>query len=204
MFHPYNMGKEPESLREILEEGNFIAPPGGDPRDEESIPKLRRAVELICPGLVMAAILPNVIGDGTFLGSIGAVLVVFGTLRLWDEGIRFRLVLLCAALQGLSDCFRFVGANMWLPLMESPLYPAAGVVAVVAGTATPVLLAVALGTYHRKSAPWMAGAALAAVVLLVLKLVGAWLILRAALAVLGTAALAVLFVRAKRAPMFPT
>lgn len=190
------LGKGQDTVFETLEKSNFIAPPGGDERDQEDISKLCRAMELLTPGIVLAALLPQVAGDWTLVAFLGALLTVFGCVRLWEENGWFKLAMWCAVAQGLLLCFRLVGQTMLPMLLESALYPIAGYGADVAGAAVPAALAVGLWLYDRKAAPFMTAATAAAIALPLLG--GLMLAVRAVAAAVGAGSLIWLLVRTKR------
>lgn len=199
------LGKGQDTVFETVEKGRFFTPTAGEAWDEESVAKLRRAMEQLLPGLLLACLLPNVAGDWPLVAFVGALLTVFGAFRLWDENLWFKLSVLCAGAQMLCLGFQLVGQAMLPALLETAAYPIAGYGATAAGVLVPVLLTVGLWLHHRKGVVWMAVAALAALALPLLKLaVGVpVLIVRIVLAVIGAAALTVLLVRAKAAPVVP-
>ena len=70
------LGKEQSSVFETLEKGNFIAPPGGDPRDEQDIPLLKRVFRLILPGIALTCLLPALLDGMELAAFLGALLMI--------------------------------------------------------------------------------------------------------------------------------
>ena len=195
-----------KTILEILEEGNFFAPPGGDDRDEEDIAKLRRAMELLAPGIIMACLLPYVVGKWVLVPFLGAFFMAFGAFRLWEENGYFRFGVLFAVVQVLATVFRLVSETAVLAWQEGWLYTAAGYAAVITAAAVPVVLTVGLWHCHKKYAPIMGAVAVMAVLLPLLSLLGngaVMIVLRAVLAAVSAALLIWLLVRAKSAPTIP-
>lgn len=200
-----SLGRGPDTWLEIAADKKAFSTVG-DQWDEEDATKLCRAMKLLLPGLALAGLLPHVGGDWSLVAFIGTLVAAVGVSRLWEESLWFKLSALSVALQSLSLCYQLVAQTMVPELMAHPLYDVAGYVATVAGAVTFVLLTVALWLYHRKSAALMAGGAIAGVALAVLGLLAGGLVLtvaRIALAVIGTAALAILFVQTRQTPEIP-
>ena len=200
-----NLGSGQDSFLEVVEEGKLFSTVENQ-ADEEDVAKLRRAMEFLLPGLALAGLIPYVGGDWSLVAFIGTLVAVLGVFRLWEEGVWFKLSAVTVGLQCLCLCYQLVGQTLLPELLEQPLYPVAGYVAMVAGAATFLLLTVALWLYHKKSAYLMAAAALAGVALPVLSLFGGGLVLtvvRIVLVLVGAAGLGVLFVSAKQAPIYP-
>lgn len=198
-------GSGPDSLLEVVQEGKTFATVGRE-WDEEDVAKLRRAMELLLPGLALAGLLPHVGGDWSLVAFIGTLVAAIGMFRLWEESLWFKLSALSVGLQCLCLCYQLVGQTLLPKLMEQPLYAVAGYAAMAVGGVTFLLLTVALWLYHRKSAYLMAASAVAGMALPVLSLFDGGMVLtvvRIVLVVIGTAALGVLFVQAKNAPVIP-
>lgn len=200
-----DLGSGPDTLLEVVEDSKIFSTVGTQ-WDEEDVAKLRRAMELLLPGLALAGLLPHVGDDWSLLAFVGTLVAAVGMFRLWEEGLWFKLSALGVGVQCLCLCYQLVGQTLMPELMTQPLYSIAGCVATVAGAATFVVLTVALWLYHKKSAWFMAAAAVSGVALAVLSLLGGGLVLtvvRLALVVIGVSALAVLFVQSKQAPVIP-
>lgn len=201
-----NLGKGQDTIFEAVAKGHFFTPSAGENWDEEDVAKLRRAMERLMPGLVLAGLLPNVAGDWSLVAFIGGMLAISGAFRLWEENVWFKLGTLSIGLQTLCLCFQLMGQTMLPQLLQWAIYPVAGYIAMVAAALTPVLFTVGLWFYHRKDALFMGAAAAAAVALPLLKLAGDGLVMilvRGAVAAVGAGALLWLFIRAKQAPILP-
>lgn len=180
------LGKEQDKIFEHLEKGNFIAPPGGDPRDERDIPRLRRAAPLLAAGVLLTSLLPGVFDGWELASFLGALLIVPGAARIWEQSRWVKAALFGAVVQLLALALRLVAQTTVPALLDSTVYSAAGYASTALGAVIPWLLALGLGNCCRRCALCMAVAALAATVLVFLQ---GLLTLCVVLAVLGTAAL---------------
>lgn len=183
------LGKEQDKVFEHLEKGNFIAPPGGDPKDEEDISEHRRAMPWLVTGTVLATLAPVVLENWDLVAFLGTLALAVGLLRLWNASIWFRAAMCCTTLQFVTLSLRLVAQTPIHWLLESEIYPALKIAALLLGTALPWLLTAAFGKLIPKALPFMGAAAVLAAVGTVLQLAGGALpAVRIGLALLGLAA----------------
>ncbi len=138
------LGKEQDKIFEHLEKGNFIAPPGGDPRDEEDIPMLKRSFALLIPGLALSVLLPGLFDSAELFAFLGALLLAIGAGRLTGEDRWFHGVVICAVLQAMLLAFVLVAQTSVPALMESIGYTVAGYGALALGFTVTALQMVAI------------------------------------------------------------
>lgn len=135
------LGKEQSSVFETLEKGNFIAPPGGDPRDEQDIPLLKRVFRLILPGIALTCLLPALLDGMELAAFLGALLMIIGAVKLTRETDRYRVAVICAAVQAISLAFVLVAQTSVPELVGSPVYNMAYIYGTWFGPVTVVRLA---------------------------------------------------------------
>ena len=191
------LGKNQDTVFETLEKGNFIAPPGGNDRDTEEISQLRRAMEWLTLGLVLGAFVPYMGADLELLAFLGGIAAFFGCLRLYEENRWCKAAMWAAVAQVLGRCLRLFAQTLLPMLLDTVVYAAALYVAMAAAAAVPVLLALGLWHSDRKSGLLMAAAAVASVCLPLLGMLGALLLVRIAVALLGAGTLVWLWLRTK-------
>lgn len=197
-------GKQQEHVFSVLEKGDFIAPPGGDDRDEMDIAKLRRAMELLAPALLCMSLLPYVAGQLTLIPFLGSVLAVLGCLRISGEDRWFKLAAVCAGLGTLALCIvAGCSTDLLAVLKASWVYDLAVYTAMVIAALLPAMLTLGTWRYYARLVPLMLIVAVIAIALPVLTLIGVQLIVRIVLAVLAAVALVLVFIRAKNAPLHP-
>ena len=192
------LGKNQDTVFEALEKGNYIAPPGGNDRDAEEIPQLRRAMEWLAPGLVLGMMLSYVGDDLELAAFLGGVIGIFGCVRLYEENPWCKAALWAAAAQVLCRCLRLFAQTLIPMLLGTAVYSLCLYASMIAGAAVPVLLCLGLWDGDRKSGALMAVAAAATAALPVLWLLGVMLPARIAVAVLGAGALLWLLVRSRQ------
>ena len=176
------LGKEQDSVFETLEKGNFVAPPGGDPRDEEAGSPLYRAIWYVVFGLLFASLLPGVWAE-PLIPFLGAVLLLMAGARLWEESPLCKAVSAAAAVLAAVLSFRIIADGTFDSLPLSILYPICGYGALLLQAAIPALLALAL------KQRWLGLTAGSAFAMAVLWLFGGCFWAAAALAVCGLAGL---------------
>jgi len=197
------LGKEQDTVFETLQKGEFIAPPGGDDRDQEDIAKLRRAMEWLLPGLVLGSFVPHLARGWELAAFLGGLITPSGCVRIWEENGWFRLAMWCAVAQMLGSCVQLIAQTAVPMLLDTAAYSVAAYTAVIAGAAVPASLTAALWLYHRKSAPFMAVTAAVAVIMPVLAYFGVMAAVRALGLAVGTGVLARLLVLSKDGPALP-
>ena len=197
------LGKGQDTVFEALEKGNFIAPPGGDDRDQEDISKLRRAMEWLLPGLALGAFVPHLAKGWELAAFLGGLITLFGCVRIWEENGWFRLAMWCAVAQVLGSCVQLIAQAAVPALLDTAVYSVAGYVSVIAGAAVPVVLTVALWSYHRRNAAFMAITAAVAVTMPALAYFGVMAAVRALGLAVGAGALVRLLVLSKDGPAHP-
>ena len=138
------LGKEQDKIFEHLEKGNFIVPPGGDPRDEADIPLLKRALLLLIPGLALTVLLPGLLDGMELAAFLGALILVFGAGRLASENGWFRGAVACAVAQSLVWGFVLVAQTTATALITTIIYTVAAYVGIALSAMMPILLAVAV------------------------------------------------------------
>lgn len=197
-------GKEQQHVFTTLAKGDFIAPPGGDDRDEMDIAKLRRAMELLAPALLCMSLLPYVAGQLTLLPFVGSILAVLGCVWIADEDRWFKLATAWSSLGAVAFCLVAGGTTDLLAVLKTSwVYDLAVYTAMVVAALLPVILTLGFWRHCPQTAPYMLAVAVIAIVLPVLALIGVQLFVRIVLAVLAAAALVLVFVRAKNAPLHP-
>lgn len=183
------LGKEQDKIYEHLEKGNFIAPPGGDPKDEEDISMYRRAMPWLITGTVLATLAPAVLENWDLVAFLGTIALAVGLLRLWDASVWFRTAIGCTALQFLALSVRLVAQTPVHWLLESEIYPVLKIAALLLGPAFPWLLAAGVSKMSTKAVPFLGAAAVLGTVGTALQLAGGALpTVRMGLSLLGTAA----------------
>jgi hypothetical protein len=180
--------KSQDTVFEVLEKGNFIAPPGGDDLDLEEIPVLRRAMVLLFPGTVLALLLPGIFG-GTLLPFLGALVLIFGYLRLREQSPWIKAAAALSSLQAFLLAFCFVAETTMAQWQSLPVYRSFLIAAPVLAALTPCLLTLGLRSHRSYPAP-AAILALCGIALTVLQLTNLLLAVRIGLAVVGAAMLA--------------
>lgn len=197
-------GKEQEHVFTTLEKGNFIAPSGGDNRDEMDIAKLQRAIELLAPAFLCMSLLPYVAGQLTVLPFIGSILAVLGCWRVSGEGRWFKLSVVWSALAAVAFCVVAGCSTDLLAVLKGTwANDLAAYTAMVVAALLPMVLTLGMWRYYPQVAHLMLALTIITIVLPVITLLGVQLIVRIVLAVLGAAALVLMFIRAKNAPMHP-
>lgn len=197
-------GKEQQHVFTTLERGDFIAPTGGDERDEMDIAKLRRAMELLTPALLCTSLLPYVAGQLTLLPFIGSILAVLGCLRISSEDRWFKVAVIWSGLGAVAFCVvAGCSTDLLAVLKETWVNDLAVYTAMVIGALLPVMLTIGAWRHYPRLAPLMLAVAVIAIALPVLMLGGVQLVVRIILAVLATTALVLVFIRAKNVPLHP-
>ncbi len=197
-------GKEQQHVFTTLEKGDFIAPPGGDDRDEMDIAKLRRAMELLAPALLCMSLLPYVAGQLTLLPFVGSILAVLGCVRIIGEDRWFKLAAVWSSFGVASFCLVAGGTtDMFAVLKALWIYDMAVYTAMIVAALLPVILTLGIWRHYPQAAPFMLAVAVFAIVLPVLTLIGVQRVVRIVLAVLAAVALALVFIRTKNAPLHP-
>lgn len=191
------LGRNQDTVFEALEKGNFIAPPGGNDRDTEEIPQLRRAMEWLTPGLVLGAMVPYVGENLELAAFLGGLVTLFGCVRLYEENAWCKTALWAAVAQLLGRCLRLFAQTLLPMLLETVIYPASLLVAVIAAAVEPVLLSVGFWRSSQKAGALMAAAAGVSLLLLPLWMLGIMPLIRIAVAALGAVALIMLLAWAK-------
>ena len=199
-----SLGKGQDHVFTTLEKGNFIAPPGGDERDEMDIAKLRRAMELLAPALLCMALLPYVAGQLTLLPFVGSILAVLGCWRMSSEDRWFKLATLWCGLGVVAFCVTAGASTELLVVLNGTwVCDLAAYTAMVVAALLPVMLTLGLWQHYPQLAPWMLAVAVISIALPVITLMGVQLMVRIVLAVLGAMVLVLMFIRAKNAPLHP-
>ena len=138
------LGKEQDKIFEHLEKGNFIVPPGGDPRDQADIPLLKRALLLLIPGLALTVLLPGLLDGMELAAFLGALVVSFGAGRMAGENGWFRATVACAVMQALSLGFVLVAQTTAVALMTTTVYTVAVYMAMALGALVSAVLTAAV------------------------------------------------------------
>ena len=199
-----NFGKEQQHVFTTLEKGDFIAPPGGDERDEMDIPKLRRAMELLTPALLCLSLLPYVAEQLTILPFLGSIMAVFGCLRISSENRWFKLATALSGLGAMAFCIVAVGTTDILADLKMWWgYDFAAYTAMVVAALLPVTLTLGIWQHYPRVVPFMLAVAVIAVALPMLWLFGMQLLVRIVLVVMAVVALVLVFARTRNAPLHP-
>lgn len=162
------LGKEQDKIFEHLEKGNFIVPPGGDPRDQADIPLLKRALLLLIPGLALTVLLPGLLDSMELAAFLGALVVSFGAGRMAGENGWFRATVACAAAQTVVLGFVLVAQTTAVALMTTTVYTVAVYTAMALGALVPAVLTAAVWKSYGVCKLPMALLAVAAVALVVI------------------------------------
>ena len=194
--------KSQDNVFDILEKSNFIAPPGGDDQDLEEIPALRRAMALILPGTVLSLLLPGIFG-GTLLPFLGALVLIFGYLRLAGQSLWFKLSAGAAFLQALILAFCLMVETSMVQLGALSMLRIFLIAAPVLAALTPVFLAMGLRSHRNCPAPAVI-LAVCAIALTALQLLGLLLPVRIGLAVIALGMLVWLLLIVLRVHPIPT
>lgn len=144
------LGKEQSSVFETLEKGNFIAPAAYDPQTEEDISPVKSAFKLLLPGIALGCLLPALLDGMELAGFLGALLMFAGAIKLTGEIDRFRVVLVCAAVQAAALAFVLVAQTSVPELLEGSLYAMAAAWGVWFGAVFTVRLAMVVGKHYPK------------------------------------------------------
>ena len=162
------LGKEQDKIFEHLEKGNFFMPPGGDPRDEADIPKLKQALSLMLPGLALSVLLPGLLDGMELAAFLGVLVLIVGTGRFTGENGWFRATVACAVAQTVVLGFVLVAQTTAVALMTTTVYTVAVYTAMALGALVPAVLTAAVWKSYGVCRLPMALLAVAAVALAVI------------------------------------